>query len=320
MTSPTRQPDRPAARGRPGATAPARARALLLALAADALLGDPPNRWHPVVLLGGWMRQGERLAPSGPAARLGWGAAWLAAGVALAAGGAGLLPRHLLVQGLAASTLLAYRGLDRAVGEVQAALAAGDLAEARRLLSWHLVSRPTGDLAAAEVAAATIESLAENLSDSLVAPALAYLAGGLPGLAAYRLVNTADAMWGYRNERYEHLGKAAARLDDALNLLPARLTAALIALAAELACGRGAQAWATARRDAGRTASPNAGWPMAAMAGALDTVLTKRGHYTLGDGPRPPDAAMIARARALARGAVALGVALLAAATPQERH
>lgn len=103
-----------------------------------------------------------------------------------------------------------------------------DLAEARRLLSWHLVSRPTADLSADEVAAAAIESLAENLSDSLVAPALAYLLGGLPGMAIYRLVNTADAMWGYRNTRYKRLGKAAARLDDALNLLPARLTAALL--------------------------------------------------------------------------------------------
>ncbi len=108
-------------------------------------------------------------------------------------------------------------------------------------------------------------------------------------------------MWGYRNERYEHLGKTAARLDDALNLLPARLTAALIAAAAQIVCGRGMIAWQIARRDAGRTASPNAGWPMAAMAGALDTTLTKRGHYTLGSGSRLPDAAMIGEARRIAR-------------------
>lgn len=278
-----------------------RNRALLIALLADALLGDPPNRWHPVVLLGGWMRLGERQAPQGDAARLGWGAAWLAGGIALTGATTALLPRHGLLQGLAASTLLAYRGLDRAVGEVQAALEAGDLDEARRLLSWHLVSRPTADLAAEEVAAAAIESLAENLSDSLVAPALAFLVGGLPGITIYRLVNTADAMWGYRNERYEHLGKAAARTDDLLNLVPARLTAALIALAAQVVHGRGAGAWQGARRDAGRTASPNAGWPMAAMAGALDTTLTKRGHYTLGNGSRSPNAALIAEARTIAR-------------------
>lgn len=290
----------------------ARCQALLVALAADALLGDPPNAWHPVVLLGSWMRLGERLAPRSARARLGWGALWVAGGALLVGRTAQLLPRHVLIQGVLASTLLAYRGLDRAVGAVQAALEDGDLDEARRLAGWHLVSRPTADLRADEVAAAAIESLAENLSDSLVAPALAYLSGGLPALAAYRLINTADAMWGYRDERYEYLGKAAARLDDALNLGPARLTAALITLAAQIALGRGAAAWRVARRDAGRTASPNAGWPMAAMAGALDTTLTKRDHYYLGDGPRLPDAALVAEARRIARTlALLLAIALL---------
>ncbi|MBX0328237.1 adenosylcobinamide-phosphate synthase CbiB [Oscillochloris sp. ZM17-4] len=291
----------------------ARALALLIALAADALLGDPPNAWHPVVWMGRWMGLGERLAPAGDRARLAWGAAWLGLGAGGAGALAGLAPRHPLAQGVLASALLAYRGLDRAVGEVQAALERDDLAEARRLLGWHLVSRPTGELSADEVAAAAIESLAENLSDSLVAPALAYLAGGLPGLAAYRLSNTADAMWGYRSERYEHLGKPAARLDDLLNLAPARLTAALLALAAQIVCGRGAQAGRGTWRDHGRTASPNAGWPMAAMAGALDTTLTKREHYTLGDGARAADAAMVAEARAVARAAVALLVVGLGA-------
>ncbi|MGQ9928235.1 MAG: adenosylcobinamide-phosphate synthase CbiB [Chloroflexaceae bacterium] len=289
-----------------------RCRALLVALTADALLGDPPNAWHPVVFLGSWMRLGERLAPRSARARLGWGALWVAGGALLAGGTARLLPRYVLIQGLVASTLLAYRSLDRTVGAVQSALETGDLEEARRLASWHLVSRPTADLRADEVAAAAIESLAENLSDSLAAPVLAYLSGGLPALAAYRLINTADAMWGYRNERYEYLGKAAARLDDALNLAPARLTAALIALSAQITLGRGAAAWRVARRDAGRTASPNAGWPMAAMAGALDTTLTKRDHYRLGDGPRFPDAALVAEGRRIARMlALLLAIALL---------
>lgn len=296
-----------------------RSRALLIALVVDALLGDPPNRWHPVVALGGWMRLGERLAPERAVRRLGWGAAWLAGGIALTGLTTALFPRHLLLQGLVASTLLAYRGLDRAVGEVQAALEAGNLDEARRLLSWHLVSRPTADLSHEEVAAAAIESLAENLSDSLMAPVLAYLFGGLPGLAIYRLVNTADAMWGYREARYEHLGKAAARLDDLLNLAPARLTAASIALAARLVNGRGTAAWRMARRDANRTMSPNAGWPMAAMAGALDTTLTKRGHYTLGDGTRCPDPALIGEGRTIARTAVAI-VWIVCGAMAAPRH
>ncbi|MCS6840023.1 MAG: adenosylcobinamide-phosphate synthase CbiB [Roseiflexus sp.] len=294
-----------------------RSQTLLLALTIDLALGDPPNAWHPVALMGRWMHLGERLAPRGAAQRLVWGGIWLAGGAALTGLVASQAPQHPLVQSSLASMLLAYQGLDRAVGEVQEALERSDLVEARRLLGWHLVSRPTDDLRADEVAGAAIESLAENLSDSLVAPSLAFLVGGLPGMAIYRLSNTADAMWGYRNERYEYLGKAAARLDDALNLLPARLTAALIAIAAQITCGRGVEAWRMARRDAGRTASPNAGWPMAAMAGALDTTLTKRGHYVLGNGARLPDAAMIGDARRIAHVVLALlagGAAALAVA------
>ncbi len=291
-----------------------RAAAALAALAIDAALGDPPNHLHPVGVMGRWLRWGERLAPAAPGARLVWGAVWLVSGWVAFGGIAALAPRHWLAQGALASLLLAYRGLDRAVAEVEAALATGDLSEARRLLGWHLVSRPTNDLSAAEVAGAAIESLAENLSDSVVAPLLALLAGGLPGMVVYRLTNTADAMWGYRTERFEHLGKVAARCDDGLNLAPARLTALLIALAAQLANRRGGAALAVAWRDAGRTASPNAGWPMAAMAGALDTVLTKRDHYALGAGQRLPDAAMIGEARRLGRLVMALITASLVGA------
>jgi adenosylcobinamide-phosphate synthase len=285
---------------------------LLVALAVDALAGELPNRLHPVVWMGDWLKLGERWAPFGTRARLMWGASWLGCGAALAGGLALLVPRHSLPQGAVASTLLAYRALDWAVGEVQAALAHDDLDEARRLLGWHLVSRPTGELCADEVAGAAIESLAENLSDSLIAPVLAYLVGDLPGVAVYRFCNTADAMWGYRNERYEYLGKLAARTDDLLNLAPARLTAALLALAAQLVYGRGAAAWHVVLRDHAHTASPNAGWPMAAIAGALDTTLTKRDHYSVGDGGRIPDAAMLLEARQIAR--VALGCLVVALA------
>ncbi len=278
-----------------------RCRVALMALALDCLLGDPPNRWHPVGLMGRWLRYGEQRAPAPAQLRLGWGALWLAGGWLVFGGAAALAPRHPLIQAGIASLLLAYRGLDRAVASVEEALAADDLDEARRLLGWHLVSRPTGDLSAAEVAGAAIESLAENLSDSVIAPLLALLAGGLPAMVIYRFTNTADAMWGYRNERFEYLGKVAARCDDALNLIPARLTALLIALAAQFNNRRGRVALSVAWRDARRTASPNAGWPMAAMAGALDTVLTKRAHYALGDGACISDHALIARARRLAR-------------------
>ncbi|MEM8535014.1 MAG: adenosylcobinamide-phosphate synthase CbiB, partial [Chloroflexota bacterium] len=284
---------------------------LLLALMLDQLLDELPTNVHPVVLMGRWFALGERLAPEREVARLAWGSGWLAGGMALGGALAALVPRQSLVQGALASTLLAYRGLDRAVGEVQEALERDDLVEARRLLGWHLVSRPTDELSVAEVSAAAIESLAENLSDSVIVPLWWYLLGGLPGLVAYRVCNTADSMWGYRNERYEYLGKAAARCDDLLNFAPARLTVVLIAMAAQVTNGRGAVALRVAIRDQGRTASPNAGWPMATMAGALDTTLTKRDHYTLGDGHQTPDVVMLAEARRIVRRAILMAGMIL---------
>ncbi|MGB9739884.1 adenosylcobinamide-phosphate synthase CbiB [Chloroflexus sp.] len=279
-----------------------RAAVALLALVIDAGFGDPPNYLHPVGAMGHWLHLGERLAPATPpVARLVWGIGWIVVGWLLGGGIGVSLPRQTIVQAALASLLLAYRGLDRAVAAVETALVAGDLVEARRLLGWHLVSRQTNDLSAAEVAGAAIESLAENLSDSVIAPVSALLVGGLPAMLIYRFTNTADAMWGYRTERFEYLGKVAARSDDLFNWLPARLTALLIALAAQIVNRRGRQALIGAIRDARRTASPNAGWPMAAMAGALDTVLTKREHYTLGTGTRMADAALIRDARRIGR-------------------
>jgi len=299
-----------------------RAQRMLVALAVDLAFGEPPNVLHPVVAMGRWLKLGERLAPAGAGGRLVWGAGWTLSGLALSATISAFVPRDVLVQGGAASLLLSYRALDRAVGAVQAALAGDDLGAARRLLSWHLVSRPTADLSGVDVAAAAIESLAENLSDSVVAPLCWYAAGHLPALAAYRFSNTADAMWGYRDERYEHLGKVAARIDDVLNWVPARATAVLITVAAQLTNGRGHAAWSVARRDASNTASPNAGWPMSSLAGALDTTLVKIGHYRLGNGVRSPDAAMIMEARRIVRRAVLIMVVLmlLASTTGDRSH
>ncbi len=280
----------------------------LLAVVIDQGLGDPLGKLHPVALMGRWLRLGERYAPDASLARLVWGAGWLGLGWWLSSSVASWLPQHWLVQSGCASFLMAYRNLDRAVAEVEIALANGDLVAARRLLGWHLVSRPTADLSAAEVAGAAIESLAENLSDSVIAPLLALLIGGLPAMVIYRFTNTADAMWGYRTPTYEYLGKVAARCDDGFNIIPARLTAILIALAAQIVNRRGREAWYIARRDAGKTASPNAGWPMAAMAGALDTILTKRDHYALGSGSCVPDATMIAQARQIVRVVVVMVV------------
>ena len=150
--------------------------------------------------------------------------------------------------------------------------------------------------------------MAENSSDSIVAPLFFYAVGGVPGALAYRAVNTLDAMIGYRGE-YEWLGKAAARLDDVANLVPARLTAALLALAAPLGRGSALRALATWVRDRAHTASPNAGHPMAAMAAALGVVLEKRGAYCLGADLRTPEARDIGRAVRVKAGAAAFATA-----------
>jgi adenosylcobinamide-phosphate synthase len=216
----------------------------------------------------------------------------------------------LATEAILLKTTFSIRGLSRAAAEVRLALAKGDLSEARRLLSWHLVSRDTAGLDSARVAAATIESVAENASDGVVAPWLFYLVGGLPVALAYRFANTADAMLGYRDEEREWLGKIPARLDDLLNWLPARLTAMFLIVAAPLVGGspaRGLKVW---WRDAGKTSSPNAGQPMAAAAGVLGIELEKAGFYRLGGGGRLPDEADIERAVRLLYAVAAIALAL----------
>ena len=274
-----------------------RSTVLLLAVGLDLAVGEPRSTWHPVAWIGRALDAADRRArcrsvAAGAAAVGGvLAATWVAA--ALVGAGARRLGRlGVLIEALALKPTLALRRLAETAGEVGDALGAGDLAGARRLVGWHLVSRQTARLTEAEVASAAVESVAENLVDSVVGPLLAYGAGGLPAAWAYRALNTADAMWGYRDARYERFGKAAARLDDAANLVPARLSALALTAGAALAGERPAEAWRIARRDHGRTASPNAGWPMAAMAGALGVGLAKAGVYRLGDGALPdsPDA------------------------------
>ncbi len=170
---------------------------------------------------------------------------------------------------------------------MRGALVADDIGAARARAARDLVSRDTAALDASELSGAAIQSLAENLSDSVVAPLLAYAAGGLPAAAAYRALNTADAMWGYRTPELLHHGRAAARADDAANLIPSRLTALLIAARAP----QRREALRVALRDHGLAPSPNGGWPMAAMAGGLGVRLVKRGSYAFNaEAPAPaPD-------------------------------
>lgn len=237
----------------------------------------------------------RRLCRGSPARLLAAGTA-LTVGVTIAAAAAGWLvalaaerlgPLGIVLEVVALKTTLAARGLATAAGSVAASLARDDIAAARAAVGRHLVSRPTTTLDAPHVASAAIESVAENLTDSVLAPLLSYAVLGLPGAAAYRAINTADAMLGYREGPLEHFGKAAARLDDLLNLVPARLAALLLVLAAGLGGGDARGAWRSTWRQHALTASPNAGWTMSAMAGALRVRLEKPDHYVLGQGRWP---------------------------------
>ena len=292
----------------------------MLAVALDLLLGDPPNRYHPVAWIGRLIALGRRWAASVPTDLLVLYGALLIVVVTITAVMGGLAaqaaagwlpwPGSLLAQAWLLKCSFSLRSLVAAVWEVRDRLGAGDLAGAREAVGRHLVSRPVEELEEGATASAAVESLAENLNDSWVAPLCFYLVGGLPGAWAYRAVNTADAMIGYREGMLEQLGGASARLDDLLNLVPSRLAALALAAGARLGGESGSRAWDVWRRDGGSTASPNAGQTMAAMAGALGVTLEKRGHYRLGDGPAP-DVAVIDRAVGVF--AAAAGVALVAA-------
>ena len=272
----------------------------LLALALDLALGEPPSRVHPVVLIGRVVEALDARAPTSPRLQLLYGAGHVALVVAGAGLAARLAQRQLsqlppLLRGLGAALLLkstiSMRALAAAALQLQADLEAGDLAAARSA-ARALVSRPTDALGTDLLVSAGIESVAENAADSVVAPLLYYAAGGLPAALAYRAANTMDAMIGYHGS-FEHRGKAAARLDDLLNLVPARLTAGLLLVAAALAGGDVPGAVRTLWRHAATTESPNAGWPMSAMAGALGIRLEKPGAYVLGAPlPRPDTPAL----------------------------
>ena len=233
----------------------------------------------------------------------------LAGGVVMLAAGA-LSVAGVALEAAALKSTLALRGLSRAAREVAAALASGDLDAARSSLGHHLVSRRTATLEAWQVASGAIESVAENLTDSFVAPLLFYLTFGLPGALAYRALNTADTMLGYRDGPLEHFGKLAARLDDLANLIPAPLAGLAIVIASG---AHWRHAWKVMMRDHINTASPNAGWTMSATAGALNVTLEKPHHYRLGAGLRP-DASDVERSLRLIGRAASIAFAATVAA------
>ncbi|MFO1182439.1 adenosylcobinamide-phosphate synthase CbiB [Ottowia sp.] len=287
-----------------------------LALAIDRVLGEPAARWHPVVWMGRYLSwAGARLAPLAGAPRVlsdertFWGAALAWCGAASAVFALSWLlqawvleqPAWLATLALALflKPLLAWAMLHDEVLAVERAL--GESLGAGRAQLARLVSRDVSQLSGHELRESAIESLAENLNDSLVAPLFWFALLGLPGAALFRFANTADAMWGYSGVHrldgvardWSWAGKWAARADDVLAWLPARITAVLIALLG------GLRGLPRLPAEAARTPSPNGGWPMAAMALALGVQLRKPGVYALNPGARVPTPADTLRACAI---------------------
>jgi adenosylcobinamide-phosphate synthase len=268
---------------------------VIAALAFDALIGDPDWLWrrvgHPVALIGAAIDTLDRRFnrdDQSPEQRRSAGIASTTILVVIAGAAGALiqalalwLPAGNIIIALIASIFIAQRSLYQHVDWVRSAFADGGLAEARDAVAL-IVGRDPQQLDEAGVCRAAIESCAENFSDGVVAPVFWLALLGLPGLIAYKAINTADSMIGHRSERYASFGWAAARLDDLVNLVPARVSALLLALAAPIAGGSIGTSLDVVRRDASRHRSPNAGWPESAVAGALGLALAGPRHYAEG--------------------------------------
>ncbi|MFC3693875.1 adenosylcobinamide-phosphate synthase CbiB [Chenggangzhangella methanolivorans] len=258
----------------------------LVALALDAVIGDPDRLWrrvaHPVAVMGAGValldRRLNRLELDEAVRRrrgvaavfaLVLGAGMVGFALSLPLGG---LPYGYLLEGVLASMLVAQKSLYLHVRAVRDAFAAGGIGAARHAVSM-IVGRDPSKLDEAGVSRAAIESAAENFSDAVVAPVFWLVLFGLPGLFAYKAINTADSMIGHKTERHRAFGWAAARLDDLVNLPASRLSGAIVAIAAALTGRSAGAAFRAMREDAGRHASPNAGWPESAFGGALGLAL-----------------------------------------------
>jgi adenosylcobinamide-phosphate synthase len=310
----------------------------LLAMLIELGIGYPERLvriiGHPVTWIGALIGGLDRRLNRETATRLRRAAGILALAIMLGVVGAIALfaqwqllrvPFGILAVAALASTMIAQRSLARYVANVASALELQDLDAGRKAVS-HIVGRDTAGLDSAGVARAAIESLAENFSDGVVAPVFWLTAAGLPGAALYKAINTADSMIGHRTPRYTSFGWAAARLDDLVNLPASRLAALLLVAAAVLRevlhqDASAPEAWRTVWRDAAHHRSPNAGYPEAAMAGALGLSLAGPRVYDgvpvddafMGEGRREADAKDIRRALALYRSADAILLALVAA-------
>ena len=292
------------------------AAALALALAWDIALGEPPNAIHPVVGIGKAISFLERIAPkANRAAQFLYGlAVALLFPAALAAAAYFLaqwlrevwVPLYVVVVALLLKSCFSIRGLQASANDVRISLEKSDSTGASKNLT-SLVSRDTSQLTSEQAASAAIESVAENTTDSFIAPWMYFAIFGLPGALAYRAVNTLDAMIGYHG-KYEYLGKASARLDDVLNIIPSRIAALTISAVSLLTRNNMVRSLKVLFKEGHHTESPNAGLTMAAMAGALGIKLEKVGHYALGIGLRPPTPDDITRSIRVMKWVAALGV------------
>ena len=298
---------------------------LIVAVVLEMVGREPPKWLHPTVWIGRTVTIAEANAPT---SRNGgfingvmilllvtgfWGgAAYFAA--------AGLRDFHqlayVLVGGFLLKTTFSVKMLHQTAARVRELLTAGDMAGVRAQMS-SLVSRDPTQLTAEQATAATVESVSENIADSIIGPWLAFALFGFPGAVAYRAINTLDSMIGYHGG-YEYLGKASARFDDLVNLIPSRLAGLLLVVASLVLPGQKASdAWRIMLRDHGKTESPNAGWTMSGMAGALGVELEKADHYRLGDARRqvePEDITRTVRTMYVVAGAgllLALGITYL---------
>lgn len=295
--------------------------AVAIAMGLDHRFGEPPLAVHPVRWAGRFLDlMGDRLPSTPPPCARRWGAVAWAAGVLVSWSAGRALERRThglspgtaaVVRGAALWTVVSWRLLADEVAGVERGLAR-DLDTGRRAVGG-LVSRDVDDLDAGQVRAAAIESLAENASDAVVAPLVWFALGGLPMALAYRWINTADAMWGYRTERWIDAGRAAARADDVANLLPARLTGLALAPTS---------AWRQLPVEAARTPSPNAGWPIAAIALRLGIRCDKPGVYACNPHGRTADARDVRDALRIVgrRVGVLVTVCALVARRPRCRH
>ncbi|MBI9098450.1 MAG: cobalamin biosynthesis protein [Spirochaetaceae bacterium] len=273
------------------------------AILIDFLFGEVPNLVHPVVWMGSYIKTLWHIRPGKNKISLFlWGVLIILTGLFLFS----IIPHCLLlflpeflkilISLFMVTISFSMKALIRAVREVQSALESNDLPKARDLTSWHLVSRDTGSLSSEEIVSAVIESAAENITDGFTSPLIYYSVGGPPAAWAYRFINTSDSMIAYRKNDFEWGGKFTARIDDVLNWIPARISGFLICLSAFLLKENWKKSFLLMIRSHGKTSSPNAGWTMAAMAGALEITLEKKGDYSLSGGTHLRNFQLIDRA------------------------